>query len=56
MMACHVVVQRVVLESLGIISVDPHISRLAPILNPPAQLDMSLIYVDDGLFAGEYRT
>ena len=52
MMACHAVVQRVLLESLGIIPVDPRTSRLAPILNPPAQLDISPMYADDGLFAG----
>lgn len=54
MMACHAVVQRIVLECLGI--VEPPAGTQAPpaaILSPPAKLDLCPNFADDGFFAGE---
>ncbi len=52
MMACHAVVQRILLEALGIVEVDPRTSAAAPVLDPPATLDMTPMFADDGFLAG----
>ena len=52
MTACHAVVQRFLLESLGL-AIPPAGTAVAlPTLQPPAQLDMAPCYADDGLLAG----
>ncbi len=48
MMACHAVVQRILLEALGVVEVDARTSPVALVLNPPANLDMSPMFADDG--------
>ncbi len=53
MMACHAVVQRIVLEGLGIAEVDPRTTAVAPVLDPPADLDMTPMFADDGFLAGK---
>ena len=52
MMACHAVVQRICLEALGVAAVDPRTIAVAPIMSPPADLDMSPNFADDGFLAG----
>ena len=49
---CHALVQRILLESLGAVPVDQATTQLAPILDPPAQLDMTPLFADDGALAG----
>ena len=51
--ACHAVVQRSLLEALGVVPVSPQTSPLLPTLEPPAVLDMSPMFADDGFFAGQ---
>ena len=51
MMACHAVVQRLLLESLGVVPPLPGSSVQVPVLSPPAQLDMAPCFADDGLLA-----
>ncbi|CAE8604691.1 unnamed protein product, partial [Polarella glacialis] len=51
--ACHAVVQRLLLEALGIVAPPPHVAPVFPILQPPAQLDMTPMFADDGFFAGQ---
>jgi hypothetical protein len=53
MMACHAVVQRILLESLGVVPVDPRTTQVAPTLQPAAELDMTPMFADDGLLAGK---
>ena len=48
----HALVQRVLLESLGVMPLDPRAPARAPILSPPAKLDMTPGFADDGLIAG----
>ena len=50
--ACHAVVQRSLLEALGVVPVAPHTAALLPVMNPPADLDMTPMFADDGFFAG----
>ena len=49
MMACHAVVQRILLEGLGIVEVDPRTAPVAPVLQPPTDLDMKPMFADDGI-------
>ena len=56
MMACHAVVQRILLESLGVAQVDPRTTAVAPVMEPPADLDMTPMFAADGFFAGKSRT
>ena len=51
-MACHAVVQRILLESLAIVEVDARTSPVAPVMSPPADLDMTPMFADDGFLAG----
>ena len=53
MMACHAMVQRIVLESLGVLA-SPEGTRIRPsaVLDPPADLDMCPNFADDGYLAG----
>lgn len=50
--ACHAVVQRSLLEALGIIPVAAGTEALLPTLHPPANLDMTPMFADDGFLAG----
>ena len=50
--ACHAVVQRSLLEALGVVPVAPQTAALLPVLSPPADLDMTPMFADDGFFAG----
>ena len=52
MAACHAVVQRLLLESLGLIDPPPGTAVALPTLQPPVQLDMAPCFADDGLLAG----
>ena len=52
MMACHAVVQRILLEAIGVVQVDPRTTPVAAVMVPPAELDMTPMYADDGIFAG----
>ena len=52
MMACHAVVQRVLLEVLGTVTVDPRTTAVASVLSPLAELDMTPMFADDGFLAG----
>ena len=52
MMACHGVVQRLLLESIGVLPVLPGSAVSVPLLDPPARLDMAPCYADDGILAG----
>ncbi len=53
MMACHAMVQRILLEGLGVVEVDPRTTPVAPVLDPPADLDMTPMFADDGFLAGK---
>ncbi len=53
MMACHAVVQRILLDSLGVVEVDQRTTAIAPVMHPPADLDMTPCFADDGFFAGK---
>ena len=50
--ACHAVVQRSLLEALGMLPLAPGTQALLPTLEPPAILDMTPMFADDGFFAG----
>ena len=52
-MACHAMVQRILLEGLGVVEVDPRTTPVAPVLDPPADLDMTPMFADDGFLAGK---
>ena len=52
MTACHAVVQRMLLESLGLVAPTAGTALTLPRLEPPAQLDMALCFADDGFLAG----
>ena len=52
MMACHAVVQRLLLESLGLVPPPLGSSIQVPVLTPPARLDMAPCFADDGLLCG----
>ena len=52
MAVAHALVQRVVLESLGLVEVEAHTTPLAPTLLPKPDLDMAPGFADDGFFAG----
>ena len=49
----HALVQRVLLEAIGEVPVDARTTQLAPILDPPAWLDMAPGFADDGFLAGD---
>ena len=53
MSACHAMVQRILLEAAGIISVDPDTTPVATLMVPPARLDMIPMFADDGVIADE---
>ena len=53
--AGHALVQRVLLESVGLADLDPRTTQLAPVLDPKPALDMSPGFADDGFFAGPSR-
>lgn len=50
--ACHGAVQRLLLESIGVLPVLPGSAVSVPLLDPPARLDMAPCYADDGILAG----
>ena len=52
MMMAHALVQRIVLESLSVVEVDPRTVELAPVLDPKPVLDLAPGFADDGFFAG----
>lgn len=52
MMACHAAVQRMLLERLSVVEVDPRTSSVLPMWNPPADLDVSPMFADDGFCCG----
>ena len=52
MMACHAVVQRLLLESLGVVPPLEGSGVHMPVLSPPARLDIAPCFADDGLLAG----
>eukprot|EP00438_Fugacium_kawagutii_P010523 Skav214520 [mRNA] locus=scaffold410:228880:231177:- [translate_table: standard] len=52
MTACHAVVQRLLLESLGLVPPPAGTAVALPTLQPPAHLDMAPCFADDGLLAG----
>eukprot|EP00435_Cladocopium_sp_Y103_P011842 s3316_g3.t1 len=52
MMACHAVVQRLLLESLGVVPPLEGSGVQMPVLSPPARLDIAPCFADDGLLAG----
>ena len=45
-------VNRILLESLGVAAVDPQTTPVATVLDPPASLDMAPMFADDGIIAG----
>eukprot|EP00973_Karenia_brevis_P009287 1258353-Karenia_brevis.AAC.1 len=51
-MACHALVQRILLEAIGVVEVDPRTTAVATVMSPPAQLDMAPMFADDAIFAG----
>ena len=51
-MACHAVVQRMLLESLGLVPPLVGSSVSVPVLRTPVQLDIAPCFADDGLLAG----
>ena len=52
MMACHAMVQRMMLEGLGLVDPPQGSQITVPVLNPPARLDMTPCFADDGIIAG----
>ena len=52
MMMAHALVQRIVLESLSVVEVDPRTLELARVLDPKPVLDLAPGFADDGFFAG----
>ena len=52
MMACHAVVQRILLETLGLAPIDPRTTPVGMVMQPPADLDMTPMFADDGFLAG----
>ena len=53
MSACHAMVQRILLETAGIVSVVPGTTAIGKVLQPPARLDISPMFADDAIIAGE---
>ena len=52
MMACHAMVQRMMLESLGVVEPPVGTQISVPVMDPPAALDMTPCFADDGILAG----
>ena len=52
MAACHGVVQKVLMEAIGITSCGWRTTPVAPALDPPAQLELSPGFADDGYVGG----
>ena len=52
MAAAHALVQRILLESLGVVDLDERTTQIAPVLEPKPALDMAPGFADDGFFAG----
>ena len=50
--ACHAVVQRILLEGIGVLPVAVGTTPVVPVLDPPACLDMTPGFADDGHLAG----
>ena len=48
----HALVQRIALESLGVVEVDVKTQVVAPVLDPKPTLDMAPGFADDGCLAG----
>ena len=53
MTVCHALVQRILLEVAGIIPRDPCTSSVGIVMDPPANLDISPMFADDGAYAGK---
>ena len=53
MAACHAMVQRILLEAVGIVPVDPDTTPVATVMTPPADLDMIPMFADDCIIAGK---
>ena len=49
---CHAMVQRILLETAGIISVAPGTTAIGEVLHPPSQLDITPMFADDAIIAG----
>ena len=52
MSACHSMVQRILWEAMGIVSVDPRTTPIVPVLQPAVELDVAPTFADDGFIAG----
>ena len=52
MQVCHSFVERILQESLGLVVVDPSTTAIAPVLDPPADLDMAPMFADDSTWGG----
>ena len=52
MQVCHAMVQRILLEAIGIIPIDPATTPVASVLHPPARLDIIPMFADDAIIAG----
>ena len=52
MTACHAVVQRMLLESLGLVEPPAGTAVTLPRLQPPVALDLAPCFADDGVLAG----
>eukprot|EP00973_Karenia_brevis_P017822 2448930-Karenia_brevis.AAC.1 len=52
MMACHALVQRILLESIGVVEPLAGSEIQVPVMSPPAQLDATPGFADDGFLAG----
>jgi len=51
MSTCDALVQRILLDSLRVTPVDPMTTQIAPVLDPPVQLDMAPLFADEGALA-----
>ena len=49
----HAMVQRILLEAAGVVPVDSCTQPVAPMMDPPARLDLCPMFADDSIIAGE---
>ena len=52
MSACHAMVQRILLETAGIIPSAPGTTPIGQVMDPPARLDITPMFADDAIIAG----